>query len=455
MAENSTAVTTVTAIDPEAGTVAYSLAGGADAARFAIDAGSGALRFLAAPDFETPGDADADNVYQVVVRATDSAGAYSAQSLAITVTDADEAPAAAANSYRADAGTTLVVGRADGLLANDADPANRPLTARLAAGPEHGLLALAADGSFSYTPAAGFSGVDSFSYRAGNGSLDSADATVSIAVAAAAAVDRAPLGMADAAEGDQDMVIAGNVLANDTDPDGDTLTATLVDGPAHGSLTLAADGSFAYRPNAGYAGTDRFDYLADDGRLQSTATTVTLTVMAVAAPPTDGGTGDAATREIPAAAALRLPSTPVPARRLRPTPAMASRHRSMPAAAPRRRSMPAAAPCHRSMPAAVHFRRSMSATALLLRSTPVALSTAPDDAPPPPFLRRRRTAATVQSTMRRRSSAAMRRRRSSSPARRPANWWRAACSTSTMSTLRTFTASRRLPPTRPARRSAR
>ena len=288
VAENSTAVATVTATDTEGDPIAYSIAGGADAARFAIDAQTGVLRFLAAPNFEAPADADADNVYEVVVRATDSAGAFGSQAIAVGVTDVDEAPQAAGDSYRADEGTTLVVGRADGVLANDADPESRRLAARLVSGPAHGILTLAADGGFSYTPGAGFRGVDSFSYRAGDGRLDSAVALVSITVTA---VNHRPAAAADAASGDQDTVIAGNVLANDTDPDGDALAASLVDGPAHGSLRLAADGAFAYVPEAGFVGADSFSYRAGDGRLESTATTVTLTVRAVAAAPAPGDAG--------------------------------------------------------------------------------------------------------------------------------------------------------------------
>jgi len=94
VAENTTAVTTVVAVDPDTGqTVTYSISGGADAARFQIDAQSGALSFVSAPDFEAPADAGGDNQYDVVVRATDSNGAFDTQALAITVTDvADGSP---------------------------------------------------------------------------------------------------------------------------------------------------------------------------------------------------------------------------------------------------------------------------------------------------------------------------------------------------------------------------
>jgi VCBS repeat-containing protein len=75
-------------------------------------------------------------------------------------------------------------------------------------------------------------------------------------------------------------------LGNDTDPDGDPLTAVLVTGPSHGSLTVNANGSFSYTPGANYAGSDAFSYRASDGPLTSNVATVTLTVTAVNDAPT-------------------------------------------------------------------------------------------------------------------------------------------------------------------------
>src|SRR5207302_10155153 len=71
------------------------------------------------------------------------------------------------------------------------------------------------------------------------------------------------------------------VLGNDSDVDGDTLTAVLVSGPTKGSLTLNANGSFTYTPNANVNGTDSFTYKANDGALDSNTATVTITINAV------------------------------------------------------------------------------------------------------------------------------------------------------------------------------
>ncbi|MEZ5728889.1 MAG: cadherin domain-containing protein, partial [Burkholderiaceae bacterium] len=94
VAENTTAVTVVTAIDGDtpASPVSVSIEPGADAARFSLDPVSGTLRFLAAPDFESPTDANADGVYVLTVRALDASGDSVTQTLQITVTDVNEAP---------------------------------------------------------------------------------------------------------------------------------------------------------------------------------------------------------------------------------------------------------------------------------------------------------------------------------------------------------------------------
>src|SRR5204863_10178292 len=72
-------------------------------------------------------------------------------------------------------------------------------------------------------------------------------------------------------------VSAPGVLSNDTDQDSDGLTAVLVSGPAHGTLTLNANGSFTFSPVSGFTGTDSFVYQVSDGFLTSGNATVTIT----------------------------------------------------------------------------------------------------------------------------------------------------------------------------------
>ncbi|MEU8775437.1 FG-GAP-like repeat-containing protein [Streptomyces sp. NPDC048606] len=75
-------------------------------------------------------------------------------------------------------------------------------------------------------------------------------------------------------------VAAPGVLGNDTDPDGNALTASVVTGPAHGTLTLNPDGSFGYQPAGGHVGSDSFTYKATDGTGDSNIATVTVNVSA-------------------------------------------------------------------------------------------------------------------------------------------------------------------------------
>jgi trimeric autotransporter adhesin len=91
LAENTTAVTTVTSSDVDGGVAVYSIIGGADAARFTINAATGALAFLAAPDFEAPTDAGGDNVYDVTVQVADGAGGSDTQAIAVSVSDVSSA----------------------------------------------------------------------------------------------------------------------------------------------------------------------------------------------------------------------------------------------------------------------------------------------------------------------------------------------------------------------------
>jgi hypothetical protein len=93
MPENSTVVTTVTATDVEPGTMlAYSIIGGADAAKFHIDAATGALSFNSAPNFEAPADADGNNSYLVQVHVSDG-GLSDDQAITVNVLDVNDQPA--------------------------------------------------------------------------------------------------------------------------------------------------------------------------------------------------------------------------------------------------------------------------------------------------------------------------------------------------------------------------
>lgn len=194
-------------------------------------------------------------------------------------------PVANDDSYTTDEDTVLNVS-APGVLTNDTDPESDPLTATKVTDPSDGSVTLNADGSFTYTPDADYNGSDSFTYKANDGTADSNVATVTITVDP---VNDPPVAVDDAYTTDEDTVLnvaASGVLGNDSDVDGDSLTAILDTDVSHGVLSLSSDGSFTYTPDQGYFGgladgeslTDSFTYKANDGTADSNVATVTITV---------------------------------------------------------------------------------------------------------------------------------------------------------------------------------
>ena len=109
--ENTTAVTTVMATDPDSlQTLSYSISGGADAAKFIIGPSTGALSFIMAPNFELPTDAGGNNVYDVIVQASDGHGGLDTQAIAVTVSDVVEsnhAPTVATSDQSATRGQAI------------------------------------------------------------------------------------------------------------------------------------------------------------------------------------------------------------------------------------------------------------------------------------------------------------------------------------------------------------
>ncbi len=193
----------------------------------------------------------------------------------------NDAPVAVADSYTATEDTARSVA-APGVLLNDTDTEGDDLTAIKVSDPAHGTVVLSEDGSFVYTPASNYSGADSFTYKANDGTSDSNTATVSITVTA---VNDAPVAVADSYTATEDTArsvsAAAGVLLNDTDTEDDDLTAIKVSDPAHGTVTLSDDGSFVYTPTANYTGADSFTYKANDGTSDSNTVTVSITVSAV------------------------------------------------------------------------------------------------------------------------------------------------------------------------------
>ncbi len=247
---------------------------------------NGSLTFNADGSFTYTPNANFNGVDSFIYRANDGQVSSNLVTVTITVNPVNDAPVAANNTYSM-LEDSVLVGLA-GVLGNDLDVDGDPLTAVLVSGPASGSLTLNSNGTFNYTPAANFNGMASFTYRASDGLLTSNLATVTIFVGA---VNDAPVAAGESYNVLEDgvlNVVSRGVLANDTDADGNPLTATLLTGPANGVLILNVDGSFTYTPNANFNGLDSFTYCANDGTLSSNLLTVTITVASVNDAPTAG-----------------------------------------------------------------------------------------------------------------------------------------------------------------------
>ncbi|HVE72391.1 MAG TPA: cadherin-like domain-containing protein [Thermoanaerobaculia bacterium] len=211
----------------------------------------------------------------------DGHSATDTATVSVTVTNVQDAPNAVNDlaNVSEDSGPNVI-----NVLTNDTDADGDSLSVTGATSGAHGTVTFNAS-SVSYTPHANYFGNDSFTYSIGDGHGGSDSATVYVTVSN---VNDPPVATADGYAMSQDTVLnipAPGVLGNDSDIDGDSLTATLVTNVSNGTLALNANGSFTYTPNPGYAGIDSFTYTAHDASSGSNAATVTIQI-ADTQPPT-------------------------------------------------------------------------------------------------------------------------------------------------------------------------
>ncbi|GFE50007.1 hypothetical protein So717_17600 [Roseobacter cerasinus] len=143
-------------------------------------------------------------------------------------------------------------------------------------GPSNGAVVLGADGQFDYVPAPDFNGTDSFTFEAVVPGGETIEGTVVVEVLP---VNDAPVADDQTASVEEDGVLVGQIAARDVD--GDTLTYVLGDTPSSGEVALLPDGSYSYRPDADFFGTDSFTVLVSDPAGESAEATVSITVSPV------------------------------------------------------------------------------------------------------------------------------------------------------------------------------
>ena len=330
--ENQIAVTTVAAIDMDGDTPGFSITGGADAALFNIDSGTGVLTFKVAPDFETFADADTDGVYEVEVNADDGHGGTDTQTISVTVTNVNEAPASANHTVNTDEDADYTFSLSDFAFSDpDGDVmASVKITSLETAG---SLKLSGADvtlnqditkadldaGNLTFAPAADANGAgyDSFDFSVSDGTTDSTvPYTMSIDVSARndAPEVTAPGSTLNASEqADLDIEGAGFTVSDVDEEDGGAVATLSVDegtitvvvgdsgvvidsGNGTGTVTLSGSVSQINQLLTG-AGTGTITYLnpSDD---PGAVTTLTVTVNDGGNTGTDPGTsGSAATEE--------------------------------------------------------------------------------------------------------------------------------------------------------------
>jgi VCBS repeat-containing protein len=213
-------------------------------------------------------------IHTIGLRVEDSFGATNTDSTTLTINPINNAPVANDDAATTDEDVAVTVD----VLANDSDIDGDTLTVDSVTQPTNGSAVINLDGTVTYAPDADFNGSDSFTYTVADGNGGSDTATVTITVNP---VNDTPVAQDDSYTTSEDTTLvipALGILANDTDADGDTLTAVLDSAPSNGSLTLNADGSFTYTPDTSFTGVDTFTYHANDGTANSNIATVTITV---------------------------------------------------------------------------------------------------------------------------------------------------------------------------------
>jgi hypothetical protein len=163
------------------------------------------------------------------------------------------------------------------VLANDSDPENDALTVTGITQPGHGAATNNGNGTVTYTASSGFTGSDTFTYTVSDGQHSS---TAKVTVSVQRAPNHVPNALDDSAETTRNHSVVIQVIANDSDPDGDPLTITNTSDPPHGGADANQNGTITYTPDTGYTGPDSFTYTVSDGKGGTDTATVSVTVTA-------------------------------------------------------------------------------------------------------------------------------------------------------------------------------
>ncbi|HEY1026178.1 MAG TPA: tandem-95 repeat protein, partial [Pseudomonas sp.] len=210
------------------------------------------------------------------IRVYDPKGGYADSVVTVTINPVNDAPTASPSSISTDEDTAVngsVVGQ-------DAD--GDTLTYSIVSGdePKHGTVVMNANGTYTYQPGKDFNGSDSFTVTIDDGNGGTTTSVVTVTVNP---VNDAPVAANDSASTLEDNSVTIDVLANDSDVDGDTLSITGASAQ-HGSVSVV-DGKLVYTPTGNYSGADTITYNITDGKGGNSSATVQVSIQAVADAP--------------------------------------------------------------------------------------------------------------------------------------------------------------------------
>ena len=211
------------------------------------------------------------NGISITVEAKDDKGASTSIDFNLIVLPVNDAPIAVDDNIEVDEDNNITID----VLSNDSDIDGDSLNITNITAPQNGEVSIV-NNKIVYTPNSNYNGSDSFSYTISDGSA-TADATVNITVNA---VNDTPIANDDSATLQEDSNITIDVLANDSDIDGDNLTVTAVTNPSNGSAVIE-NNKIVYTPNANYYGEDSFGYTISDNQGAQTTGSVTLNITSV------------------------------------------------------------------------------------------------------------------------------------------------------------------------------
>jgi uncharacterized repeat protein (TIGR01451 family) len=207
---------------------------------------------------------------------SDGLSASNSAQVLVTITPDNAPPVAVSDTYTSSEDILLQID-APGVIQNDHDPDGDVLNAILDTNPITGALTLQPDGGFTYLPLYNYNGEITFTYRLSDGLVYSNIGLVTVNVIP---VNDPPLAVDDFAATLEDTQVAVDVLANDSDVDGDLLSLSAIGQPVHGSTTISATIA-VYTPAVNFFGQDVFTYTVSDGQNSVAAAVVTITVEAV------------------------------------------------------------------------------------------------------------------------------------------------------------------------------